>query len=58
MLKQVDLTRLKQLARENLGLGSPLRDLLLSEKGKLTPKEFLIKLDSWLKLLNREKGGD
>jgi hypothetical protein len=56
--QKVDLTRLKQLAREKLGLNSPLRELLLLENENLGGQEFLTKLDLWLKLLNRELGGD
>jgi hypothetical protein len=53
--QKVDLTRLKQLAREKLDLNSPLRELLLLENENLGGQEFLAKLDLWLKLLSRKE---
>jgi hypothetical protein len=55
---EIEVDYLKQLAREKLKLNSPLRELLLLEKEKLGGQEFLSKLDLWLKLLNRDLGGD
>ena len=50
----LDLVALKKYAREKLHPGSPLRDLLLSEKDHLNVDEFLAKMDLWLRLMRRE----
>jgi len=54
----IDISSLKQFALEKFPLNSLLRDLILSEKPKLTYVEFVVKLEFWLKLLNREMGRD
>jgi len=50
-LRLLNMTRLKNFAQKKLPRGSFLRDVLLTEKNTLTPKEFLAKMDIWLKLI-------
>lgn len=52
--RQVNLERLKHFAIENLSKKSPLRDILLSETNQLGARDFLAKMDLWLKLLSLE----
>ena len=52
-LKTVDVRRLKDFALR-LPRAAVLRDLLLTEDDELDVKEFIVKMDLWLKLLNRE----
>jgi len=49
----VRITLLKEFALERLSQGLLLRDLLLSEPDELSPNEFLVKCEVWLKLLKR-----
>ncbi len=51
----VDMGRLKGFASERLGGNSQLRAVLLSERDQLTAKDFLAKMDVWMKLFNIEK---
>ena len=51
----IDIRRLKRFAVESLPSKSRLRAVLLSEKDKLTAKDFLAKMDVWMRLLNIEK---
>jgi hypothetical protein len=53
--KVINMGRLKQFAFEILPKESPLRDLLLTEKGEMLAEEFIIKLEIWLKLIKRLK---
>jgi hypothetical protein len=50
--------RLKQFALENLPTESPLRNVLLSEADQLSARDFLAKMDLWLKLLSLERRED
>ena len=52
--QKVNLKKLKEYALTNLPKKSLLRELILSEKEDLDAKEFVIKIDMWLKLLRRE----
>jgi hypothetical protein len=52
--KKVCLHRLKRWTRKNLPVGSTLRELILSEKEEISPKEYLIKIETWLKLFDLE----
>lgn len=52
MSREVDISSLKQFAAEKLP-DSPLRDLILLEKDKMAPEEYVIKVDVWLKLLRK-----
>lgn len=47
----VSIERLKAFARNRLPTGHPLREVLLTERDKLAPEEFLAKMDIWLRLL-------
>ncbi len=51
----VNIGRFKGFATESLPVNSRLRDVLLSEKDQLTAKDFLAKMDVWMRLLNIEK---
>ena len=51
--RMVRITLLKEFALERLSQGLLLRDLLLSEPDELSPNEFLVKCEVWLKLLKR-----
>ena len=51
--RRVRITSLKEFALDRLSQGLPLRDLLLSEPDELSPNEFLVKCEVWLKLLKR-----
>jgi len=53
----LDLVALKKYAQEKLHPSSPLRDLLLSERDRLSVDEFLAKMDLWLRLMRREVQG-
>jgi hypothetical protein len=50
----IDITRLKELALNEIPHDSVLRDLLLSEKTFLGAWEFIAKVDLWLKLARRK----
>ena len=52
----VCISRLKTFAGESLPAGSPLREVLLSEKDNLSVGEFLAKIGVWLRLLNWRQG--
>lgn len=54
ILQRVNLRGLKEYVSTNLPKKSLLRELILSEKEDLDAKEFVIKIDMWLKLLRRE----
>lgn len=56
--RQVNLERLKNFAIENLSKKSPLKDVLLSETNQLGARDFLAKMDLWLKLLSLERKMD
>jgi len=56
MARRVDIRSLRKLAEERLPRGSPLRELLLTERDELEAREFLAKLDVWLRLLRRLYG--
>jgi len=49
--RAVNILGLKRFANESLPGNSPLRNVLLSEKDQLTPKDFLAKMDVWMRLL-------
>ena len=51
--RKVRITPLKEFVLNRLSQGLPLRDLLLSEPDELSPNEFLVKCEVWLKLLKR-----
>jgi hypothetical protein len=50
----INIRPLKQFAYEGLNASPLLRDILLSEKEKLSVSEFLAKMDVWLKVLHSE----
>ena len=52
----INIMPLKQFAYEKLSKSSHLRNVLISEKEKLTVSEFLAKMDVWLKVLRSEGG--
>jgi len=52
----INIMSLKQFAYEKLSKSSHLRNVLISEKEKLTVSEFLAKMDVWLKVLHSEGG--
>ena len=52
----VCISRLKTFAAESLPAGSPLREILLSDKDHLSVGEFLAKIGVWLRLLNWRQG--
>ncbi len=52
----INIMPLKQFAYEKLSKSSHLRNVLISEKEKLTVSEFLAKMDVWLKVLHSEGG--
>ena len=52
----VCISRLKTFAAESLPAGSPLREILLSDKDHLSVSEFLAKIGVWLRLLNWRQG--
>jgi hypothetical protein len=52
--REVNLERLKQFAIENLSKKSTLRDILLSEANRVGARDFLAKMELWLKLLSLE----
>lgn len=56
--RKVNMGRLKQFALENLPTESPLRNVLLSEADQLSARDFLAKMDLWLKLLSLERRED
>jgi hypothetical protein len=49
----VDIEPLKSWAIQNLPREHPLRKLLVAERSKLTPQEYLAKLECWLCLLRK-----
>ena len=51
---RVDVRPLKSFAIQKLSAGSYLREILLTEKDIIPVREFLAKLDLWLKLLEIE----
>lgn len=51
--RRVDIKKLKDFAL-TLKETSTLRDLLLTENDELETKEFLAKMDVWLKVLRKE----
>jgi len=52
----VCISRLKTFAAESFPAGSPLREVLLSDKDHLSVGEFLAKIGIWLRLLNWRQG--
>lgn len=52
--KLLDIRPLKAFALQKLSTGSHLREILLREKDMLLVRDFLVKLDVWLKLLEIE----
>ena len=53
--RAVNISELKRFAAKRLPINSPLRNVLLSERDQLTAKDFLVKMDIWIRLLNIEK---
>ncbi len=53
--RTVNISRLKRFAAESLPGNCRLRDVLLSERDQLTARDFLAKMDTWIRLLNVEK---
>lgn len=51
---KINIRTLKEFAISNLQRGSPLRDVILSEKDEVGVEEFLAKLGIWLRLLRME----
>ena len=51
---EVSIKSLKKWAKEELPEGSTLREILLAEKDSLEGKEFLAKVEVWLKLVKME----
>ena len=56
--KRIDLSRLKAFVLEKLPPDSTLREVILTEADALTPQEFTIKAEMWLKLPRRDKTRD
>ncbi len=54
MVKEVDVTRLKDFVLKNLPRGSALREPILSERDTMDVKTFLAKSDVLFKLLQIE----
>ena len=52
--KKLDIRSLKDFVSKNLSLNSTLRNVILEEDDQVTDKEFIIKLDVWLKLFRLE----
>jgi len=52
--ESLELARLKNFASRELRNKSVLRSLLLYEKDRLAPDEFLAKMEIWLRLLDFE----
>ena len=52
--KLADIVSLKHWVRKNMPLDSSLRELILLEGDKLTPEDFLSKMETWLTLLDIE----
>ncbi len=52
--KSVDIVPLKNWVRKNMPLDSSLRELILLEEDKLTPEDFLSKMNTLLTLLDIE----
>ena len=53
--RAVTISGLKRFAAESLPGNSRLRAVLLSERDQLTAKDFLAKMDVWMRLLNIEE---
>lgn len=58
LVKPLDIRRLKKWVVKYLPLGSKLRGVILLEEDSLTPSDYLVKLDVWIKLYNIEKASD
>jgi hypothetical protein len=52
--RKVYLHRLKRWTRKNLPTGSTLREIILSENDEISPEEYLLKIEIWLKLFDLE----
>jgi hypothetical protein len=52
--REVDIRPLKDLAIEMLPENSPLRKVLLAERDRMSPYEFLAKMETWQYLLRIE----
>ena len=52
--RRVDLAGLKAFAQRELPLNSALRDMLLLERDQIGAEEFIVKMEVWLRLFNRE----
>jgi len=54
---KISVTNLRKIALEHLPSSSILREVIMAEGEKLTPEEFLGKLDVWLLLFKKEIEG-
>jgi hypothetical protein len=54
-VSEVNISPLKQLVLEKFPRGTAIFDVITAEKDVLTPLEYAIKIDVWLKLLRRGK---
>ena len=52
--KLLSMRKLKDLALTDIPKDHPLRDVFLAEKEYITVEEFLIKLETWLTLMERK----
>lgn len=52
MMERVNLRELKNVVRERLDPGDPLRELILGQPASLPTSEFLAKAEDWLALLD------
>lgn len=50
----IPMVSLKELVQRRLPPGSPFREVIMSEPDHLTPFEFVVKMDTWLKLCSLE----
>jgi len=53
--KSLNIKSLKRFAYEHLPTNSTLRDLILAEPDQISAQEFLIKMETWLRLLPKIK---
>lgn len=52
--RRVDMRSLKKFALNSMPRGSHLRELILSDRDSLTPEEFVVRVELWLKLYDIE----
>jgi len=56
--KLIPMISLKELVQKRLPPGSPFREVIMREPDQLAPFEFVVKMDTWLKLCSLEDPND